>query len=163
MTLRRSVFLAFAILVGAGCADLPSAAEIEASAEGVYVLRQVSGRGLPATFRENQLITVIVEADTLVLHGDGTGVHISVSRIEDRGTGAITSESARRAEPIRYWMRGTAYRADFLCPPNADCIGGPHWLGIMAADGIRMAYFAGGTAPLWYERTRICISCKETG
>lgn len=108
------------------------------------------------------MVRVIVEADTLFLYGDGTGMHITHSRFENLLSGAIISESSRRAEQLRYWMKGSAFRADFICPPDFDCIAGPHWLGIMGDDGVRMVYFIGADAQLHYERTLICISCRET-
>jgi hypothetical protein len=68
----------------------------------------------------------------------------------------------RWASPIGYSLRGTGFQATSLCPPNADCIAGPHWLGFMDEDGLEIVYYIGGTGPLEYERLPICMSCKET-
>ena len=162
MSVHRGAFVAaVGALLSAGCADLPSAAQIASEAEGTYVLRSAGGRALPATVGTTDLRTHIVESDTLILGPNGAGMHITHERSDYHPWVDFPDEAGRRVSEIRYVVRGTSYEAHYVCPPNANCLPPPHWRGILDSDGVRMVYTLERVTPLLYERVRVpCINCR---
>jgi len=83
----------------------------------IYVLESISAEALPARIsREFDLDTVIVYADTIALHDDGTGERRTVRNGATEGTKVTDRVDLT-------WLRsgGSVFIRMGLCRPNADC------------------------------------------
>ena len=83
----------------------------------LYVLQSIEGEALPAAITPAGVATpIVVYADTLALHADGTG---------ERRLLRSSADGSKILVPVGLtWVRsGTAViiRLDSNCPPNADC------------------------------------------
>ena len=120
---------------------------------GVYVLRQVADNPLPAILTENENYTTYVLADTLRLHGNGTG---SVSEVlESVPVGSDLPAPGPMHIKTDFTYTTTAngdLEITFLCPPMALCIAPPHLIARLIPKGLnaRWGPHMVGRAPLLY-------------
>jgi hypothetical protein len=123
--------------------------------EGQYVLTSLQGEPLPTTAGEFGSVRVVAIADTIVLRDDGTGVRMSVGDYYEMIGGVPTAAPPNRVRSSTELTWSSAlgrFQATFYCPPNADCIAGPHMLGTFRDDGLVLDTDLGREGPASYDR-----------
>jgi hypothetical protein len=118
----RSV-IAFALFVVSAC-DNPTGPEQFA---GRYRLERYEGAAMPAISYESGSTSVTILQASLLLGEEGTGVLTTTTRVVDpvRPQG----EEDTFSQLLRFGVRDGRIEITFVCPPNADCIAGPHLVG----------------------------------
>ena len=143
----RSV-IAFALLVVAAC-DNPTG---PADFAGSYRLERYEGMSLPAISYQSGTTSVTVREASLVLGEEGTGVLTTTTRVVD----AITpqGEEDTLSQLLRFDVREGRMEITFVCPPNADCIAGPHLVGERIDDDLALSPRASSKPASIYRRVR---------
>lgn len=121
----------------------------------LYVLRSVNDQPLPTTAFDRGTFRMVVIADTIVLHDDGTGMRTTVGDTYSKGeVGAPPVEPVREriVVDLRWSMVLDRFEATFICPPNAMCIAGPHLVGGLDGDGLVLETDLGRLVPTEYAR-----------
>jgi hypothetical protein len=123
--------------------------------EGEYVLVSLKGTPVPTVTTELPSLLVIVVADTIVLRDDGTGVRTSVSDSYEMIDGVPSGAEPNRVRSSTSITWSTVlglFEAAFVCPPNANCIAGPHIIGRFSDDGLVLERDLGRQGPARYRR-----------
>ena len=144
--LRRLLPVAVAFAV-AGCCCGP----VDASSRpaGVYVLTSVAGTPLPAPANPPGTAPVTAVADTLVLRADSTGSEHFVGRTGGPGTASDVS----RMTELSWHRTAGEVQITYVCPPNADCVAGPHLKAAETSDtSLVVSYSIATRTPLQYRR-----------
>lgn len=110
---RLTFSLALGAALLAGCDHSPLSPDAVA---GRYVLVSVNGAPLPAVTLQTPDVTTTVLADSLQLHGDGTGLELRLDRVTTHLDGA-TSES-RSSLAVKFREVGGALEIVYLCSPD---------------------------------------------
>lgn len=133
----RSFFLLpiLAALAPAGCDSPLSPSEVA----GTYVLALVNDAPLPAVVSENEWGTVTILADTLRLHSDRRGEGITVQREERHYQGGLEISTNKLQRTFGFTLKDRRIEIHFPCPPNANCIAGPHLVGHPTGEGLELS------------------------
>lgn len=118
---------------------------------GRWALREVGGAPLPVVRFVANNATIRTLADTLRLGADGRGTHVEVQQT----TLADGTRQAPTRRETELWHRVAGERLEIthVCPPNANCVAGPHLIARRAgaelvvdapAGGARHVYAAAG-------------------
>jgi hypothetical protein len=92
----------------------------------IYVLGSIAGVSLPAPYTASPSVNGRIIADTMAFASDGRGTRRT--RYEGaNGPSDVHSEEAT----FTYTKTGDHVEVWFACPPNADCIAGPHLTGTL--------------------------------
>ena len=137
-----------ALLATAGCEVVsPSPNRV-----GTFVLTSVAGDPLPAVLTANDVATLIVVDDRIVLFDDGTAEkHTVVSY--GGGPGATSpSETDRSRSTLDYHEVGGEIHLNYRCNDTASCIGPPHLVGRYIEGGLQLDFALNFRVPLVYER-----------
>jgi hypothetical protein len=125
---RAAVALAAGVTLAAACRD---ALAPEAVA-GRWALREVDGTPLPVVSFVAADATIRIVADTLRLDGAGRGVHVSV--LETTHVRGPAPSTARQTTELGYRVVGDRVEITHVCPPDANCVPGPHLVGRRAGE-----------------------------
>jgi hypothetical protein len=134
---------------GAGPVSVP-----ELRTGSAYVLRSVAGTPPPAPLVEREDLTVVVLADTLWLHADGTGVQgIVVERVTDHTSGAA-GETFAEERPFTWAVTDGRVEIALECRDVIlrQCIAPPHYTGPITPGGLTLRSLLHDPNPLRYER-----------
>ena len=117
---------------------------------GVYVLRSIAGRTLPAVIVSHESYNAVMLADTIFLHADGTGGFSSVQRVtEDPAQGERTD---RDQNVFTYALSGSRLTAEFRCPDLGACLAAPHYVGTVSANALRLEMALNYRVPLEFAK-----------
>ena len=130
---RRAGALALALLAlaAAACSD-PSGPGLSPTAR--FALVREGDRSLPAVMFQAEGHSATLLADTLDFRADGTGRQITVLRTVDPEHPEGTTN--RSATEFSHRRAGESTLIDFVCPPNADCMPGPHLRVVRVEDDL---------------------------
>lgn len=133
-SLVRAVFLVvFAAVASQSCSE-PSGPD---GLPGAYRLERFEGRALPAVMNQSSAGTVFIVSQRVILGDDGKGGTITEGRSVDDAHPQGSDFSY--AQALSYVVRGSRIEITFICPPNADCIAGPHLVGERIVGGLALA------------------------
>ena len=119
---------------------------------GSYRLERYDGVSLPAITYRSGVTSVTILRGSLMLGDEGTGVATSTTRVVDPNTpqGSETTFS----QLLRFEVRDGRIEITFVCPPNADCIAGPHLVGARVDGGLALSPRASSKPASIYRRVR---------
>jgi hypothetical protein len=117
---------------------------------GRYDLQRYQGLPLPAISNQSEFGTVFVVSERLTLDDDGNGLMVSTGRSVDAAHPNGDNFSYARA--FGYIVLNSQIAITFACPPNADCIAGPHLVGERVADGLALTPPASSRPASFYKR-----------
>lgn len=126
-------------------------------APGTYVLRRIDGDPLPAILYDNEIYAVRVISDTIRLHANGTGLIAGVRDFLPLHEGLPPQPPVHQRTRIRYAASGDALEINFECPPDADCVPGPHLIAHIGLDGLTARWGPSmiGRSPLFYTQVAV--------
>lgn len=111
--------------------------ELGSGPAGVYVLRTIAGRSLPAVVASHDSYHAVMLADTIFLHSDGWGGNAAVKRVtEDVPAG---ERQVREGGTFTYEVSGDRLTIEYPCNDVvvlAACAAPPHFEGSLTADGL---------------------------
>lgn len=117
---------------------------------GVYVLQSVAGDALPTVAYTTPGFAARVLADTLRLAADGTGSEarraVNDPPAPDAGTPYATLSA------FTYAVVGGRVEVTYVCPPNADCVAGPHLVARLEGGGLVVEQALAQRVPQVYAR-----------
>src|SRR5687767_1941519 len=130
----RSIVLAASVaLATTGCGDATSPDDFA----GSYRLERYEGLQLPALVSKTSFGTVSIIDEQLFLSDNGEGVALTtfreVNQVMPQGK---LHDFTRRLD---YVLRGSRIEITYECPPNANCIAGPHAVGELVNGGLSLA------------------------
>jgi hypothetical protein len=147
-SIRGGVLACIAVLV-IGC---ESATHADPPA-GTYVLRTIAGDPLPALAWQTEYTAVQIVADTLFIGPHG--------RAEERRMVEVHSFVPHHSQKTHMTQSELGIRfakgrleLSYVCPPNANCVAGPHLIGRLTSAGLTIETANGMRVPLVYERIR---------
>jgi hypothetical protein len=117
---------------------------------GTYVLHNVAGDALPTVLYTTDYATIRVFADTLRFAPDGRG-SINTLRESEPVKGDGPTEAFRWQTGFAFKLIDDRIEVTFDCPPNADCVRGPHLVLRGIAAGLRADVALGARVPLFYK------------
>ena len=138
--MKKSALL---LMLTLGCGDDANTITLPQPLSGnLFELRAIDGVTLPAAFYAGSDLLVV--ADTLALHDDGTGERRSIVP-GDTPWGTVAQETAF------HWMQsGSLYTITFDCPPAALCTQGPQLAGRWLNDTLTITQSTTNRVPLVY-------------
>ena len=137
------------VLLAVGCRE----PLVPASVAGAYVLREVANDALPTLRYTTDYVRVQVLADTIRLRADGTGTLASLEVTESLVTAAAPPAPRLSHSEVFFRVNGHRIEITHYCPPNANCVAGPHLIAVPTDDGLTVEWVAGtGRVPLTYSR-----------
>ena len=142
----RTAAHALAVLTIQACSDSLGPEDFA----GTYQLERYEGRTLPAVVTQSTFGTLFMVSQRIVLGDNGRGVIMTTSRTEDPVTpqGADISYSRQ----VGYVVRGSRVELTIICPPEADCIAGPHYIGERVSSGLALGSPASSKPASIYKR-----------
>jgi hypothetical protein len=114
------------LLLAAGCSSGTEPLRGE-----VYVLLSIDGVSVPAPYTKTPSSNGRIIADTLAFDIETRGIRRTL--YEGAGGASDRHESEER---FSYLRTGDAVSITFACPPNADCVPGPHLVGKFAGTSL---------------------------
>ena len=129
------------------CSDSLSPGEVP----GTYVLRNVAGDPLPAVLYTTEFTKIRVFADTLRFTLNGRG-SINTFRESEPVKGDGPTEPFRWQEGFSYRLVDNRIEVTFDCPPNANCLKGPHLVLRESSNGLTAEFAFTYRLPLVYRR-----------
>jgi len=146
-SLVRAVFLVvFAAVAAQSCSE-PSGPD---GLPGIYRLARFEGRELPAVMNQSSAGTVFIVSQRVILGDDGKGGTLTEGRSIDDAHPQGSDFSY--AQELSYVVRGGRIEITFICPPNADCIVGPHLVGEQIVGGLALGPPASSRPASTYKR-----------
>lgn len=140
----RTSFIALLLLVAACSATEPKRKGTE------YVLRTVDGTPLPHTNDALESVVIVTIADTIVLREDGSGLRLST---RDTYLTDYPPVRLRESTPITFTVTGEVFEATLPTgTPGSGPFPGPHLLGTLVGDELRIDDDVSWPTPLYYER-----------
>jgi hypothetical protein len=130
------------LLLGAGCTG-----GTEPLRGDIYVLQSIAGVAVPAPYTKTPSANGRIIADTLAFDIETFGTRRTVYEGAN-GPADVHSEEIR----FSYLRTGDSVSINFVCPPNADCMPGPHLVGTFTATGLTIDTSALTRVPLVFAR-----------
>ena len=117
---------------------------------GTYQLERYEGMSLPAVQGRSGSRTFLIVSQRVVLGDNGKGVILTTARTADDGVppGPDVSSSSE----VGFVVRDGHVEVTIVCPPNAGCIAGPHFVGERVAGGLALAWPASSKPASIYKR-----------
>ena len=119
---------------------------------GSYRLDRYEGVPLPATTYQAGTTSVTILQQSLMLGEEGTGVASSTTRVVDPDT--PQGEENTFSQLLRFEVRNGMIEITFVCPPDADCIAGPHLVGTRVDGGLALSPPTSSRPASIYRRVR---------
>jgi hypothetical protein len=122
-----------------------------------FVLRSIDGVALPALWAQGENVTARMTSATLTLRDDGTGTWHAVIEETPGGTTIPFDDD------LTYVLDGTNIELTYVCNDvlapflsgsmgsGADCIAGPHLVGVMTPLGLTITASLVTRAPMVFE------------
>ena len=137
---------ALAIVAGTGCSDSVGPDGFA----GRYDLDRYEGQALPAIALETSAGRSIVVAERITLGDNGTGL------IERTLRTVQYQPSIDETFPVRsvvtFKVVADRIEITYVCPPNADCIAGPHLVGERSGNSLVLAWPPSSKSASVYKR-----------
>ena len=92
-----------------------------------FVLESLGGHLLPAVEFDTGEERFVVEAETLAFTSSHRGRRSRRVRVDDAG--GVISTTLSATDGFAYELDGVDVSVTFDCPPDANCVAGPHLLG----------------------------------
>lgn len=147
-SIRGGVLACIAVLA-IGCGTPTDAKPLA----GTYVLRTIAGDPLPALAWQTEYTAIHIVADTLLIRPRG--------RAEERRMVEVHSFVPHHSQKVHTTRSELGIRfapgrleLTYVCPPNANCVAGPHLIGRLTDEGLTIETASGMRVPLVYERIR---------
>ena len=137
----RSILLA--LVVGVACSESTA----PALTGDIYILGSIAGVSLPAPYTASPSATGRILADTMAFRADGAGTRRTVY---EGATGA--SDVHGQETNFSFTKTGDYVEVWFACPPNADCIPGPHFTGTLTNSTWTVETAVGFRVPMVFNR-----------
>ena len=134
--------LVVGLVIAAGCSN-----GVEPLRGDLYVLLSISGVAVPAPYTATPSVNGRIIADTLAFDDKGGGTR----RTLYEGAGGA-SDLHRSEDRFTYTRAGDHVEIFIACPPNADCIPGPHLVGTFSNVGLTIETSALSRVPLVFSR-----------
>lgn len=131
-----------ALLLVAGCSN-----GTEPLKGDVYVLSSIAGVAVPAPYTKTPSANGLIIADTLAFDDEGFGTRRTYYEGANGPTDRHSSETR-----FSYVRNGDAVSITFVCPPNADCIPGPHLVGTFTFTSLTIDTSISTRVPLVFSR-----------
>jgi hypothetical protein len=158
--MRRTVLLALVLVTANACQRTD---QVTASAEkqflhplgsdvaGIYVLRSVAGKALPAVIASHESYHAVMLSDTIFLHADGSGGESAVKRVTE---GSSAANGVRETSAFSYTLAGNRLTGEIACNDVVmfACSAPPHYSGTATADGLELDVSLHYRAPLRYAK-----------
>ena len=145
---QRLVRSVIALLSMAACSDPTGPGRFA----GGYRLDRYEGMPLPAITYQSGATSATILQQSLMLGEEGTGVAGWTMRFVDPIAPAGTENTFSQA--LRFEVRNGMIEITFVCPPNADCIAGPHLVGGRVDGGLALSPPASSKPASIYRRVR---------
>ena len=144
--MRTTVLLALVLVTANACAPTDQVTAngekqllgpIGGEAAGVYVLRSVAGKALPAVIASHESYHAVMLSDTIFLHADGAGGESAVKR-ETEGSSAASV--VRETSAFSYTLSGSRLTGEITCNDVVlfACSAPPHYSGTVTGDGLEL-------------------------
>jgi hypothetical protein len=118
--------------------------------QGRYRLERYEGAPLPAVTFQSSSGTSFIVSEQIMLGDNGKGLRTSVGRTVDAAHPQGDDFSYSRE--LGYTVRNGQIAITLICPPNADCIAGPHLVGERKGDELILAWPASAKPASTYKR-----------
>jgi hypothetical protein len=156
----RTVLLALVIAATGACAPTDQVTAngekqflgpIGSEAAGIYALRSVGGKALPAVVASHESYHAVMLSDTIFLHADGTGGESAVKRVTE---GSSAETVVRETSAFSYAVSGSRLTGEVACNDVviAACSAPPHYTGTVTTDGLLLDLSLNARAPLQYAK-----------
>ena len=151
MRTRLGFLVVLAAMVILGCGG---STEPQPTGGVTYVLRRVAGDALPTLLATNDVGQIRVYADTILLAGDGTGSRSAITEFIPTIPGIPNDGPGSSGSPLHYRVGIDRVEISFDCPPNANCVAGPHLVGELREQGLELQWgpLLTGREPMEYAR-----------
>ena len=133
----------FALVLAVACSESTA----PALTGDVYVLGSIAGVSLPAPYTASPSANGRIIADTMAFRADGTGTR----RTRYEGANGESDVHSQEAN-FTYTKTGDQVEVWFACPPNADCIPGPHFTGTLTNATWTVETAVGFRVPMVFNR-----------
>ena len=142
----RRVGALLTVVAASGCGDGTSTGALE-----FYLLERFEGTALPAlAVQTGGVSSTVLDGAVLLVRG-GTG-QISERRLNvDEASPRGRVETSRLN--ITYEVRGTRIEITYVCPPEADCLPGPHLTGELVGNRLAIGQAASSKPASIYRRS----------
>lgn len=104
---------------------------------GRYELVRYEGNRLPAITNQSPSGTSYVVGQRFVIGADGTGTVSIAGKTVDAAH--PQGDAYSYSHPFTYRVRDNRIEITYVCPPNADCIAGPHLTGERLSGGLALS------------------------
>ena len=150
--IRRLVrsFAASLLTLGALSAQACSDALSPDDFAGTYQLERYEGLSLPAIQARSGATTFLIVSQQIVLRDNGKGMILTTSRTVNDG--APPGPDVPYSSEVGFVVRHGRVEVTIVCPPNASCIAGPHYVGGRVAGGLALARPASSRPASIYKR-----------
>ena len=140
--------LPFVVLAVVACSDTTGPDHFA----GSYRLERYEGAALPAVTYQAGTTSVTILRQSLMLGEEGTGVATSTTRVVDPTTPQGSENTF--SSLLRFEVRGGKIEITYVCPPDADCIAGPHLVGERVDGSLVLSPPASSRPASIYRRVR---------
>ena len=110
-----------------------------------YVMRSIANDPLPAPWAPNDAVSGRILGSSMMISDDGKGLWFAT--YEGEGGQTYHQDSG-----FAYTRDGNDIAITLTCPPNASCIAGPHLVGRILEDGLRITTSNVIRTPVVFER-----------
>jgi len=117
---------------------------------GTYQLERYEGMTLPAVQARVGVRTFLIVSQRVVLGDNRRGVILTTSRTLNDG--APEGPDVSISSEVGFVVRDGHVEVTIVCPPNAGCIAGPHYVGGRVAGGLALAWPASSKPASIYKR-----------
>jgi hypothetical protein len=135
----------FAALAAAGCESSTLSPE---EVQGTFVLETLAGNPVPLPLFGTGSETHFLVADTMRLGPGGAGTQVRVVRVDFDDPARPDVEQVSTST-FYYRVRFGRMEIGYACPPNANCLPGPHGIGTHEGDALVLG---SGDSVLRYRR-----------
>ena len=117
---------------------------------GTYQLERYEGMSLPAVQGRSGSRTFLIVSQHVVLGDNGRGVILTTSRTVEEGV--LPGPDVSMSSEVGFVVRDGYVEVTIVCPPNASCIAGPHYVGGRVGGGLALAWPASSKPASIYKR-----------
>ena len=117
---------------------------------GTYQLERYEGMALPAIQSRVGAMTFLIVSQRFVLGDNRKGVILTTWRTVNDG--APQGPDVSSSSEVGFVVRDGHVEVTIVCPPNASCIAGPHYVGGRVAGGLALAWPASSKPASIYKR-----------
>ena len=117
---------------------------------GTYRLDRFQGQALPAVMFQGVGGATYIVNERIMLDDKGEGIIFTTSKTVDSQN--PSGESVSYARALSFTVRDARIEITYICPPNADCIAGPHIVGERVGRDLALAPPSSSKPASFYKR-----------